>query len=106
MRLSIFLLGAALGTAPAMAEDGRMGSTSQASARIIVSVAPRARITRASSESLEMCVAIGGLFGVRAEEGSQPLQTTSAGETCAGGGTLVRILSHSGSTPALLVSPE
>jgi hypothetical protein len=106
MRLSIFLMGATLGTAPAMAEDGRMASLSQATARITVSVAPRARITGLSNESLEMCVAIGRQFSLKAEEGSQPLHTTSAGESCAGSGTLVWIVSPSGSTPTLLVSPE
>ena len=106
MRISLIVLFLALGATPADAEDGRIGSVSQGSVRISVSVAPRAWVTRSSTNSVDLCVATGGRFVLKAEEGSEALKWTTAAESCPSGGALMRVVSHGGGTPTLLVSPE
>ena len=93
--------------AAAMAQEGRLGASSQASVRLTVSVSPRVWLHTTTSEGGKLCVATGGRYELVVEQASTPLKWAGQKEACANGGSAVRFISGSSKGNAtVLVRPE
>jgi hypothetical protein len=99
---AVALLGLA---SPAGAEDGQIGSFSQGSVRITVSVAPRAWVSTSPGKVGTLCIATGGSFDIVSAADSSPVVWSPQEGNCSSNGTAVRLASASEDN-TILIRPE